>query len=123
MQRNPLRNWTEKLQSKGSSLSIDKIALYGKQILEVPDNWYIIYLYCRWLSFCRLCYSCITRGSPPLGHVHAGNVYVKVDEEGREVCCLGGHENLLIGYETCQRVFAHSMYSDSLDLKMFGECW
>lgn len=47
---------------------------------------------------------------------------MKVDEEGSDVCCLGGHENTLLGYETCQRVFAHSVYSDAIDLKMFGEC-
>ena len=61
-------------------------------------------------------------GFPPLGHVHTGNIFVKEDEEGegQEACCLGGHENMLLGYETSHKVFAHSQYSDNIDLKMFG---
>ena len=61
------------------------------------------------------------QGFPPLGHVHTGNMFLKTDEEGREVCCLGGHENTLLGYETCERAFAHSEYSEAIDIKMFGK--
>ena len=61
------------------------------------------------------------QGFPPLGQVHTGNLFVGVDETGKEVCRLGGYENTLLGHVTNQNVFTYQKYDDSIDLRMLGK--
>ena len=44
-----------------------------------------------------------------------------VAEGGKEVCLLGGFENRLLGYKTCQNTFKYLKQDDSIDLRMFGK--
>ncbi len=50
-----------------------------------------------------------------------GNLFMGVDETGKELCRLGGYENALLGYVTNQNTFMYQKYDDSIDLRMFGK--
>lgn len=78
---------------------MDKIALFGRQILEA-------------VGFLR------KQGFDSLGHVHTGNIFVV----SSNLCKLGGYENALLGYKT--KVYKRCVEVDcvnSIDVVMFGK--
>ena len=61
-------------------------------------------------------------GFPLLGHIHTGNVFMEVDEEGKEVCRLGGYENTLLGYRTpFYKKILEGGHLNKIDVIMFGK--
>ena len=61
-------------------------------------------------------------GFPLLGQIHTGNIIMEVDEEGKEVCRLGGYENTLLGYRTYyyKKIFEEG-HLNKIDVIMFGK--
>ena len=55
---------------------------------------------------------------PELGHVHTGNIFIEVDEDGKGKCQLGGYVNTLLGYRS--EVHAKMTYDKNIDVIMFG---
>ena len=58
------------------------------------------------------------QGFPPL-YTLTGNMFLKTNEKGRGGLLSGGGGGG--GGGECKRAFAHSKYSEAIDVKMFGK--
>ena len=62
------------------------------------------------------------QGFQPLRHIHTGNIFIHLSEEGRAVgCLLGGYENTILSYRP--RLYRRIVAADLLeriDVIMFG---
>ena len=114
--RQRLETWGKKYKSAGSSLDADKIALFGRQILEVrllqcTKKFMLVVTFFQAMIFLY------HKDFPRLGHIHTGNIFIEVDGKN-EKCRLGGYVNTLLGYRS--EVHAKMTYDKDIDVIMFG---
>jgi hypothetical protein len=94
----PLTAWSHKYACRSKGLANDKIAKYGKHILEARTMMILIlFIFWRIFHFLQAMKFLYDKDFPhlQLGHIQSGNIFV-VDD----VCLLGGYENTLLGYRT-----------------------